>query len=289
MNKVESAVAWALSIANDAAHGYDQGSRWGPDYDCSSLVISAYQQAGAGVKDRGATYTGNMKLAFLQAGFSDVTSAVSLSAGSGLQRGDVLLNIKSHTAMYIGGGKLVQASGNERGGITGGQTGDQTGGEINIRNYYNFPWNVILRYTKEDSADEPVAPAPAVGITYTVVKGDTLWGISQKYGTSIADLVSLNGIENPALIYPGQVLNLTLTTSAMSSTEPLPELSKGDTGDFVVKAQNALIANGCPLPLWGADGDFGDETESAVKKFQQDHGLEVDGVVGVNTWTALLS
>lgn len=288
-NVINAAVSFMLDIANDPAHGYDQGDRWGPDYDCSSLVISAYDSAGTGVKSAGATYTGNMKAAFLQCGFSDVTGSVALYSGSGLQYGDVLLNETHHTAMFIGGGKLAQASINERGGITGGQTGDQTGGEINIRNYYNFPWNVILRYTKEDSADEPVAPAPAVGTTYTVVKGDTLWGISQKHGTSIADLVSLNGIENPALIYPGQVLKLTLTTSATSSTEPLPELSKGDTGDYVVKAQNALIAKGCPLPLWGADGDFGDETESAVKKFQQDHGLEVDGVVGVNTWTALLS
>ena len=42
---VESAVQWAIGIANDNSHGYDQGSRWGPDYDCSSLLITAYQQA----------------------------------------------------------------------------------------------------------------------------------------------------------------------------------------------------------------------------------------------------
>lgn len=292
-NIINAAVSYMMEIANDAAHGYDQANRWGPDYDCSSLVITAYDNAGTGVKAAGATYTGNMKRAFLKCGFSDVTGSVSLSSGSGLQYGDVLLNETHHTAMFIGDGKLAQASINERGGITGGQTGDQTGGEINIRGYYNFPWNVILRYTKEDSAEAPVstpvAGIPVSGITYTVVRGDTLWGISQKYGISVADLVSWNGIANPALIYPGQVLKLTLTTSATSGAEPLPELSKGDTGGYVVKAQKALIAKGCSLPAWGADGDFGSETESAVKKFQQDHGLEVDGVVGVNTWAALLS
>ena len=57
MTKTEKAVTWAIEIANDPAHGYDQDNRWGPDYDCSSLVISAWQQAGVPVKTKGATYT----------------------------------------------------------------------------------------------------------------------------------------------------------------------------------------------------------------------------------------
>ena len=36
MTKTEKAVTWAIEIANDPAHGYDQDNRWGPDYDCSS-------------------------------------------------------------------------------------------------------------------------------------------------------------------------------------------------------------------------------------------------------------
>ena len=36
MTKTEKAVTWAIKIANDPAHGYDQDNRWGPDYDCSS-------------------------------------------------------------------------------------------------------------------------------------------------------------------------------------------------------------------------------------------------------------
>ena len=68
MTKTEKAVTWAIEIANDPAHGYDQDNRWGPDYDCSSLVISAWQQAGVPVKTKGATYTGNMKSVFLSCG-----------------------------------------------------------------------------------------------------------------------------------------------------------------------------------------------------------------------------
>ena len=144
-NAIESAVQWAIGIANDNSHGYDQNNRWGPDYDCSSLLITAWQQAGIKVKDAGASYTGNMYAAFTSCGFQDVTSQVNISNGNGVQRGDILLNIQNHTAMSIGNGQIVQASQNEFGGISGGQTGDQTGQEIACRSYYNYPWDCILR------------------------------------------------------------------------------------------------------------------------------------------------
>lgn len=41
---------------------------------------------------------------------------------------------------------------------------------------------------------------------YTVQPGDTLWGISMKYGVTVAQLVEWNGISNPSIIFPGQVL-----------------------------------------------------------------------------------
>lgn len=142
---IESAVTWAINIANDDSHGYDQTYRWGPDYDCSSFLITAYQQAGIKVKDAGATYTGNMYNAFIKCGFQDVTSSVNLSTGDGVQRGDILLNTVHHTAMSIGNGQVVNASQNEHGGATGGTTGDQTGKEIYVRSYYNYPWDYVLR------------------------------------------------------------------------------------------------------------------------------------------------
>ena len=44
--------------------------------------------------------------------------------------------------------------------------------------------------------------------TYIVKKGDTLYSIAERYGTSIEILCQLNGIENPNLIYVGQTLIL---------------------------------------------------------------------------------
>ena len=165
MTVIEQAAKNIENLAVDNSHGYDQANRWGPDYDCSSAVITAWQNAGVPVKTYGASYTGNMYPVFKSCGFSDVTSQVNLATGAGLQRGDVLLNHKSHTAMYVGYGTIAHASLNENGGTTGGMTGDQTGREICLRSYYNFPWDVVLRYTKGGTAaptPEPVKPsAPA--------------------------------------------------------------------------------------------------------------------------------
>jgi LysM repeat protein len=51
------------------------------------------------------------------------------------------------------------------------------------------------------------AAAPA-HVTYTVQKGDTLSGIASKYGTTYQHLAQINGISNPNVIYPGQVLRV---------------------------------------------------------------------------------
>ena len=143
MSVPQKALAWMKALAADQSHGYSQANRWGPDYDCSSAVITAYQVAGVPVKTKGATYTGNMKSVFLRCGFADITGMVSLTSCAGMEPGDVLLNEVHHTAMYCGGKKMVHARGQSFGSPA---TGDQ-GAEIAITDYYNYPWNCVLRYT----------------------------------------------------------------------------------------------------------------------------------------------
>lgn len=154
MTKTEKAIKQMETWAADNSHGYDQIYRWGEkgDYDCSSAVISAWQAAGVPVKTKGATYTGNMKEVFLSCGFTDVTGKINRSTGSGLQRGDVLLNETHHVAMYCGNGKEVEASINEKGTATGGKPGDQTGKEFLVRSYRNYPWDCVLRYQESNSS-----------------------------------------------------------------------------------------------------------------------------------------
>ena len=63
----------------------------------------------------------------------------------------------------------------------------------------------------------------------------------------------------------------------------------GDKGDAVRNLQNLLISKGYSCGPAGADGDFGQSTYNAVIKFQGDHGLSQDGIVGPNTWSVLIS
>lgn len=159
MTKTEKAIRQMETWAKDDSHGYDQDYRWGEkgDYDCSSAVIQAWQNAGVPVKSAGATYTGDMKNVFLKNGFKDITASVNRGTGTGLKRGDVLLNEAHHVAMYCGNGKEVEASINEKGTAHGGKPGDQTGKEFLIRSYRNYPWNCVLRYKESTSGSATVA------------------------------------------------------------------------------------------------------------------------------------
>ena len=52
--------------------------------------------------------------------------------------------------------------------------------------------------------------------------------------------------------------------------------------------QQLLLDHGEALPRYGVDGDFGRETEAAVKSFQLAAGIKVDGICGPITWGKLL-
>lgn len=71
--------------------------------------------------------------------------------------------------------------------------------------------------------------------------------------------------------------------------EKKPTLRKGDSGKWVTLAQTELINKGYDCGKTGADGQFGANTQKAVKAFQSDHGLAADGVIGPKTWDALES
>lgn len=229
MSDLESAVSWAVGIANDPAHGYSQVRRWGPDYDCSSLVITAFNNAGWPVKNYGASYTGDMIPAFLLCGFT----VNHYTDQSDLQRGDILLNVQHHTAIYLGSGKIVEASIDESGGVQGKLTGDQTAHEIHIRDFYNFPWEYVIR------AGGPVPPDDCCSY-------------------DAGNAVSIHA----------------------------PEIETGAYGPAVAAAQAALNYHGFgPLKV---NGSFDSPVRRAVKDFQIVHHLQVDGIIGPETWRNLL-
>lgn len=138
-SKVSAYINWAVAMANDNSHGYSQINRWGPDYDCSSFVVSALKAAGFYVG--GATYTGNMVSELTKYGFKYYTDLNKLKAGDILW---VHNNSHQHTEIFIGGGQVVGATSSETGGIDG-KRGDQNGREIRVGGYYNMPWSGFLR------------------------------------------------------------------------------------------------------------------------------------------------
>ena len=85
--------------------------------------------------------------------------------------------------------------------------------------------------TQETPSEESAASSEqaATGGTYTVVSGDGLYAIARKTGTSIEDLLSLNGLSLNSTIYPGQVLKLSANSEsapAAESTESTAEESQ---------------------------------------------------------------
>jgi hypothetical protein len=64
-----------------------------------------------------------------------------------------------------------------------------------------------------------------------------------------------------------------------------PLIAEGDAGADVEELQRLLSVSGFPCDV---DGDFGPLTDQAVREFQASHHLAVDGVVGPQTWGALL-
>lgn len=65
-------------------------------------------------------------------------------------------------------------------------------------------------------------------------------------------------------------------------------LAKGAEGDAVKALQTLLIGYGYSCGKTGADGDFGTNTNKAVRAYQKANGLTVDGSVGPATWGKLL-
>lgn len=68
----------------------------------------------------------------------------------------------------------------------------------------------------------------------------------------------------------------------------LRSLPRGSRGPKVAAAQQLLIAQGYSCGETGADGSFGSNTERAVRGFQTDKGLRVDGIIGGQTMSCLL-
>lgn len=77
-----------------------------------------------------------------------------------------------------------------------------------------------------------------------------------------------------------------LATNTTFTTE-IRTLKKGMHGNDVKSLQQLLFSKGYSVGSYGDDGEFGTATETAVRNFQHDHGLDTDGIVGAMTFGTL--
>ena len=195
-SRIENAVNWAIAIANDNSHGYSQSNRLGnPDYDCSSLVGSALNQAGFNVPRDIVTWTMYDKLT--KAGFkrykiSDVS----------LQRGDILWRT-GHTEIYIGNNKMVGAHRNYN-GISGGIGGNKWwsedwkcyfygSDEISVIGCDKSKWSYVFRYEGEKTIPLPGTPAINYVEQYNVPVGKSVLIGWTAASNAAGYAVSING------------------------------------------------------------------------------------------------
>ena len=203
---VESAITWALTVAADNTHGYSQSDRWGPDYDCSSFVISAFAAGGFAIST-GSGNTSTMKTIFGNAGFTWI-DWTTLGGSAGLQRGDILLKVGQHTEIVLGDGTLVGA--HQSYGNT--ETGDQNCKEISIVTYYDRSssggWDGVLRYSGSDAVS-----------TTAGVEADGTSTAYQAYSTDYAGTYVVNTVSSP----------LNLRSAPDTSSTILTTIPKGST------------------------------------------------------------
>lgn len=105
-----------------------------------------------------------------------------------------------------------------------------------------------------------------------------------------AALVKATPVAPPAQAAP----SLSLKSARFSGEATLQKVSRGELqlgrgtrGEAVKAVQQALIDIGYPMPRFGADGDFGGETQKALVRFQKHHGLTPTGAVDTATLAAL--
>jgi LysM repeat protein len=84
------------------------------------------------------------------------------------------------------------------------------------------------------AAPAPTTPPSTGATTYTVQRGDTLYSIARRYGTTVEAIAAANGIANPSRIRVGQTLRITGGTGS-----PAPVPSGGTT--YVVQRGDNLF------------------------------------------------
>ncbi|MFA5603722.1 MAG: LysM peptidoglycan-binding domain-containing protein [Bacilli bacterium] len=109
-----------------------------------------------------------------------------------------------------------------------------------IAKKHGLSLNELLVNNPQITNSELILPGQKINVpingttTYTVVLGDTLWQIARNYNVGLSDLMAVNPqITNPALIIPGQTINIPSSTSVPGTpSEPTTPSTPGTSNDL---------------------------------------------------------
>ncbi|WP_185819780.1 peptidoglycan recognition protein family protein [Salibacterium salarium] len=111
-----------------------------------------------------------------------------------------------------------------------------------------------------------------------------------KFNVTTENVLGHNELPGTSTMCPG--INMNDVRAALNDDQPLSGsttslLQRGDKGTDVQLLQEDLMEVGENLSVYGADGDYGTETEEAVTSFQRKHDLKTDGIAGPCTLAKL--
>ena len=184
LEKSYSAVlSYIKAVENTAGGAYNAAYRWCLRFEIPADTVATSERRGALARD---TYWPK---------YSGATSTTTGTTSSGNTTG-----ARTHTA--VSGDTLWGIA--RKYGTTVAKLVEING----IKNANLIHVGQVIRLEETAEAEAPATDGTTGARTHTVVSGDTLWGISRKYGTTIAKLAKANNIKNVNLIHVGQVLTI---------------------------------------------------------------------------------
>ena len=116
--------------------------------------------------------------------------------------------------------------------------------------------------------------------SYTVVSGDGLYAIARKTGTSIQDLLSLNGLSLTSTIYPGQVLKLS-SSSEVSTTEEATQSTEETSSEETATNEVQTSSSAGYYTVVSGDGLYAiaRKTGTSIQDLLNLNGLNLNSII----------